>query len=126
MNIFACIGGIFFILYFFKVGYLPSIVIEDLIFSFIVSGLTGIAFLSIAILCMVYPFMVFEIQKPKELRDITYTACEKKEKEFKNYFISTSISIFFIILYKLFLSRVQSYNINLFKYYVYSLNIFYS
>lgn len=92
-HLFALVGGLILILYFFKIKFLPILKIEDFLFLFIVSGVVGIIVTAICIVTMIYPSIVFESFKLKDLTESSSFSKKNDELDFKrNLFVIPSLA----------------------------------
>ncbi len=83
-NIFAVIGGLINLMYFFKIGYLPMLKIEDAFFLFLVSGFVGLIFIFLTLSYLVFPAISYKSFKSEDLKNITYSeklAIDEKLKQ---------------------------------------------
>ena len=60
VNGFTIVGGIINLLYFFKIGYLPILKVEDTLFLFIISGFVGLIFIFLVLSYLVFPAMSYK------------------------------------------------------------------
>ncbi len=98
INLLAMIGGLIFSSYFFKIGYLPAVKLDELIFLFIIAGLIGLYVSFISVGSLIFPAYVFESFKIKRLKEIIYSDNVNDDLKIKNLLLLIPTSIFFLIV----------------------------
>lgn len=83
INIFAVIGGLINLMYFFKIEYLPILNMNNVLFLFVVSGFVGLVFIILILSYLVFPVISYKSFKDEKLRNITYSDNQKIDIKLK-------------------------------------------